>query len=125
MKPATVLLNAILVTGAAALATAAVGSEPAETESADAKTVEAKTAESKPAEKEFVPPPGFAKKKRGKYILYCKKDVPMGTRIKTETCYDEAQMRNYMLALQETKGDVDRIRAICSNPCACGQPEAC
>jgi hypothetical protein len=30
-----------------------------------------------------------------------------------------------MLALQENKSDVDRIRNICSNPCACGQPEYC
>ena len=34
-------------------------------------------------------------------------------------------MRAYMLALQENKSDVDRIRNICSNPCACGMPEFC
>ena len=38
---------------------------------------------------------------------------------------DEPNMRAYMLALQENKSDVDRIRSICSNPCACGQPDAC
>ena len=70
-------------------------------------------------------PPGFKVKKRGKFTLYCKTDTPLGTRFKSETCYDEPNMRAYMLALQENKSDVDRIRNICSNPCACGMPEAC
>ena len=70
-------------------------------------------------------PPGFKTKKRGKFTLYCKTDTPLGTRFKAETCYDENQMRAYMLVHQENKSDVDRIRSICSNPCACGRPDAC
>ena len=70
-------------------------------------------------------PPGWGKKKRGKFILYCKRDSTMGTRIKSETCYDEDGMRNYILALEENKADIDRIRSTCSNICACGRPDAC
>jgi hypothetical protein len=70
-------------------------------------------------------PPGFKVKKRGKFTLYCKSDTPLGTRFKSETCYDEPNMRAYMLALQENKVDIDRIRNICSNPCTCGDPAAC
>ena len=70
-------------------------------------------------------PPGFKVKKRGKYTLYCKTDTPLGTRFKHETCYDEGQMRAYLLALEENKVDVDRIRNTCSNQCACGNPAAC
>ncbi len=70
-------------------------------------------------------PPGFKVKKRGKHTLYCKTDTPLGTRFKSETCYDEPNMRAYMLALQENKSDVDRIRSTCSSLCACGMPEAC
>ena len=70
-------------------------------------------------------PPGFKVRKRGKFTLYCKTVTPLGTRFKSETCYDEPNMRAYLLALQENKSDVDRIRSICSNPCACGRPEAC
>ena len=70
-------------------------------------------------------PPGFKVRKRGKFTLYCKTDTPLGTRFKSETCYDENNMRAYLLALQENKSDVDRIRNICSNPCACGMPEFC
>ena len=70
-------------------------------------------------------PPGFKVKQRGKYTLYCKTDTPLGTRFKHETCYDEDQMRAYLLALEENKVDIDRIRNTCSNQCACGNPAAC
>lgn len=70
-------------------------------------------------------PPGFKVKKRGKFTVYCKTETPLGTRFRKETCYDEDNMRAYLLAMQENKADVDRIRNICSNPCACGQPQAC
>lgn len=87
---------------------------------------EAKAAATAKAETdELKPPPGWKKKKRGKFMLYCKNEAPMGTRIKAETCYDEDGMRNYMLALQENKGDIDRIRSTCSNICVCGDPSAC
>jgi hypothetical protein len=100
-----------------------------ETPAADVASTQADS--SQPAvEKAEIPladrlPPGFKVKKRGKYTLYCKSDTPLGTRFKSETCYDENNMRAYMLALQENKSDVDRMRNICSNPCACGNPEAC
>ncbi len=70
-------------------------------------------------------PPGFKPKKRGKYTLYCKTDTPIGTRFKQETCFDADQIRDYLIALQENKANVDRIRATCSNVCTCGQPDAC
>lgn len=70
-------------------------------------------------------PPGFKPKKRGKYTLYCKMDTPIGTRFKQETCFDADQIRDYLIALQENKANVDRIRATCSSVCACGQPGSC
>jgi len=89
--------------------------------------------ESKPAaaaESRAIPiearlPPGFKVKKRGKFTLYCRTDTPLGTRLKSETCYDEAQMRDYLVALEENKRDIDRIRSTCTNQCACGNPAAC
>jgi hypothetical protein len=76
---------------------------------------EAKTA----GAKEFTPPPGFKTKKSGKHILYCKKDSVVGTRFKTEKCLDEAQMRDYLIALAEQKRDIDRIRSTCASAAAC------
>lgn len=59
----------------------------------------------------FKLPPGFYEKKHGKHTLYCKKDAPVGTRFKSEKCYDDKQMRDYLIALQEEKSNIDRIRA--------------
>ena len=115
MKPATVSLVMILWIGTNLAAAGAIAGESAE----EAKPPEAtKAAETKT---EFTPPPGFVKKERGKFVLYCKRESALGTRFKTESCFDEAQMRDYMLALEENKRDVDRIRSTCSNVCACGQ----
>jgi hypothetical protein len=91
------------------------------------KTDASKVAAAAPAaaDEEFKPPPGFVKKTRGKYQLYCKREAAMGTRVKTESCYTEDQVREYLLALQQTKQDADRIRNNCSNICWCGNPESC
>lgn len=70
-------------------------------------------------DKEFKPPPGFVTKKRGKLVLYCKKDSTIGTRFKTEKCYDEAQVRDYLLVQAEQKRDIDRIRATCATASTC------
>jgi hypothetical protein len=59
-------------------------------------------------------PPGFKTKKRGEIVLYCMKDSTVGTRFKTEKCYDEAQMRDYLAAQQENKRDIERVRSTCS-----------
>ena len=67
----------------------------------------------------FKPPRGFQTKKRGDLVRYCKQDSTVGTRFKTENCYNEAQMREYLLALEVQKRDVDRIRATCSGATAC------
>lgn len=102
----------------------AFSADPPKAEAVDAKA-EAKATTTAAADEELKLPPGWKKTKRGKYILYCKDEVPMGTRMKSKTCYDELNMRNYMLALEQTKSDVDRIRATCSNMCVCGSPESC
>jgi hypothetical protein len=70
-------------------------------------------------------PPGFKPRKRGKYVFYCRTETPLGTRFKSETCFDADQIRDYLIALQENKANVDRIRATCSSVCACGQPGSC
>ena len=92
-----------------------------DTESPAAETTQAKAvpvAQAK-AEKKFTLPPGFYEKKHGKHTLYCKKDAPMGTRIKSERCMNDDQMRDYLLALQEQKTNIDRIRATCASQGVC------
>lgn len=103
----------------------ALGSDAPKADAAEAKA-DAKAATTAAADDEELKlPPGWKKTKRGKYILYCKDEAPMGTRLKSKTCYDDHNMRNYILALEQTKSDVDRIRSTCSNVCVCGSPESC
>jgi hypothetical protein len=71
----------------------------------------------------FKPPRGFKTKKRGDLTLYCQTDATVGTRFKTEKCYDEAQLRAYMLVLEAQRRDVDRIRTNCGGgPCTPYEP---
>lgn len=123
------VVAAFLIASSAGTALALRAPMADETPAADAAKQETAStdAASQKAEIRFAErlPPGFKVKKRGKYTLYCKTDTPLGTRFKHETCYDEDQMRAYLLALEENKVDVDRIRNTCSNQCACGNPAAC
>lgn len=117
MRNATILSGLILSLGFGSVG--AFSADPPKADAPEAKSAAA--AETK----ELKLPPGWRKKKRGKYVLFCKKEAPMGTRIKADTCYDEKNMRNYILAMEENKGDIDRIRSTCANQCACGNPAAC
>jgi hypothetical protein len=122
MNRITACFGAIVVALAGASAALAF---TADTPKADAVDAKATTTAVAADDQELKLPPGWKKTKRGKYILYCKDEAPMGTRLKSKTCYDELNMRNYILALEQTKSDVDRIRATCSNICVCGSPESC
>ncbi len=88
---------------------------------AEATTVAAVKEEPK-EEKEFQPPQGFQTKKRGAKVLYCKKDRDIGTRFVTEKCYDETQMREYLLARDTQRRDVERTRSMCVNAAVCSNP---
>jgi hypothetical protein len=101
---------------------AAVGNETAAEPSAEKTEATAAAAEAAaPGDAEFKPPPGFKTRKRGDIVLYCIRDSTVGTRFKTEKCYDEAQMRDYLVAQQENKRDFERVR----NTCSTGAGEYC
>jgi hypothetical protein len=72
-----------------------------------------------PGTEAFVPPPGFKTKKHGKLTVYCMRDSTVGTRFKTEKCYDESQMRDYLAAQQEQKRDIERVRSTCGTGSVC------
>ena len=65
-------------------------------------------------------PPGFREKKRGKYTVYCRKDVAMGSRFASEKCYDERGLREYIDDQRENQKQVDQMRRICGSMDACG-----
>src|SRR5262245_10627113 len=117
MSRLPIALALSLSMGVAAAQAPASGDEtPAADQSPAATSQPAESTESQAAagEKEFKPPVGFLPKKRGAVVLYCKKDSTIGTRFQSEKCYSEAQMRDYIVAQQENKRDIDRIRNTCS-----------
>ena len=74
-------------------------------------------------EEEFKPPHGFKIKKRGDEVLYCQRDATVGTRFKTEKCYNEEQLRTYMMVTEAQRRDVDRIKTTCGGgPCTPYEP---
>lgn len=131
MKPAMVAL-ALCLCGTPALAQESGSeseqhaAEPAAnataTEAARSATQATAAVSGKDDKEPFKLPPGFYKKKFGKHQLYCKKYAPMGTRIRTEQCMNDLQMREYLLALQEQKSEIDRIRATCATASVCASP---
>ena len=47
------------------------------------------------------------------------RDRTTGTRFATEKCYSGEQMREYLLALEIQKRDIDRIRSTCVSGSVC------
>ena len=64
-------------------------------------------------------PRGFKVKKQGQYLPYCMRGRTTGTRFATEKCYSGEQMREYLLALEIQKRDIDRIRSTCVSGSVC------
>ncbi len=67
----------------------------------------------------FEVPPGFRAKKRGDITLYCIKGKATGTRFQTESCYDRAQLQDYLLAREQNNRDFDQARAVCQTAAIC------
>ncbi len=61
-------------------------------------------------EREFVPPPGFHARKRGRYVVYCRREEPKGTRFPTEICYDEPGIREMLQTQNDDRAKVDQMR---------------
>lgn len=93
--------------------------KPAADQATDKAEAKAASGAGEKKDAEFKPPPGFYTKKRGALTIYCKKDRETGSRFVTEKCLDEAQMHEYLLALEIQKRDVDRIRATCTTAAVC------
>lgn len=68
----------------------------------------------------FTPPPGYKAKKRGKNLVYCKKDMESGTRFASEHCFSETQLRVMDAAREQSQSDFDQSRKICSSQAHCG-----
>lgn len=68
---------------------------------------------------EYVPPRGYKPKKFGDKTLYCRSDREIGTRFKTEKCYDEETLTELELIREQNQRNMEQRRAICSDPTIC------
>jgi hypothetical protein len=82
--------------------------------------VAAATQSAEPGEEPFTPPPGWRAKKRGKFTVYCRRQVPMGSRLPTEVCHDENGIRAMLAAQADDRERADQLRRICGSQAACG-----
>jgi hypothetical protein len=121
MSKLTIAFALCFVTASTFAQAPAAGDETPAGDQSKTATATSQATEAAAEEKEFKPPVGFIPKKRGALVLYCKKDSTIGTRFQTEKCYSEAQVRDYIIAQQENKRDIDRVRSTCSS----GVAEVC
>jgi hypothetical protein len=126
-------MRTMLVTGMACLVALAAAARAGEEDQATAEAKPAAEQEAsvvvpateaqktaKAEEEPFTPPPGWQPKKRGKFVVYCKKQTQMGSRVPTEKCYDEQGIRDMLAAQREDREKVDQMRRICGSMDACG-----
>ena len=74
---------------------------PADTKPPDAAVAREKSTMAEASttkELDFELPAGFKAVKRGEIVVYCYRDATVGTRFKTRKCYNEEQLRVYILA---------------------------
>ena len=124
------MLKIIGVLASCMLAQAALAEEPATSDAtskpepaAEKAAIAEPVAAAEEKKEEFVPPPGFKTKKRGDQVLYCQRDATVGTRFKTEKCYNEQQLRTYIMVTEAQRRDMDRIRTNCGGgPCTPLEP---
>jgi len=115
------LLTALIVPWLLLAAPVAGSEEPAAENAAPAESAAADAAAVATADDDdFVLPPGFKLMKRGKYILYCRKETVMGTRLPAQKCYDENGIRQIAQSLREEREKIDQMRRICGSLNACG-----
>ena len=115
------LLTALIVPWLLLAAPVAGSEEPAAENAAPAESAPVDAAAvAKADDDDFVLPPGFKPMKRGKYILYCRKETVMGTRLPAQKCYDENGIRQMAQSLREEREKIDQMRRICGSLNACG-----
>lgn len=91
------------------------GNEPAAADPAQDKAKPEAVAEAKETKK-FEPPPGFKTKRFGDKVFYCEKSASMGTRLKSEKCYDELQLKLYLLDRDQANRNAEQTRRLSNDP---------
>lgn len=78
---------------------------------AEAPQTTAKTEPAAGTTGELQPPPGFRARKRGEVIVYCRKEIVLGSRFPAEKCYDQAGLRELRLVELKRTEMLERMKA--------------
>lgn len=83
----------------------------------------APVADAKPAvvaaKGDYKPPPGFKTKRRKGETVYCRSRAPVGTRIKAEECFTEAEIKEVEHAMAITSEDLQQRGRMCPSGLMC------
>ena len=71
------------------------------------------------ASKSYTPPPGFKAKVRKGETVYCRSRAPIGTRIKSEECYSEAEIKEVERAMAISTEDTQQRGRMCTTGMMC------
>ena len=71
------------------------------------------------ADEKYNPPPGFKTKTRKGETVYCRSRAPLGTRIKSEECFTEAQIKEVERAMATATEDIQQKGRMCTTGFMC------
>jgi len=71
------------------------------------------------AGEKYNPPPGFKTKTRKGETVYCRSRAPLGTRIKNEECFTEAQIKEVERAMSTATEDIQQKGRMCTTGFMC------
>jgi len=67
----------------------------------------------------YNPPPGFKTKTRKGQTVYCRSRAPLGTRIKSEECFTEAEIKEVERAMATSTDDIQQRGRMCTTGMMC------
>ena len=97
---------------------AATAAPPAASAPAAEKAAEPVTTTASAGDK-YNPPPGFKTKTRKGEMVYCRSRAPLGTRIKNEECFTEAQIKEVERAMATSTEDIQQKGRMCTTGFMC------
>ena len=117
----------VLASALAALSTTiALAEEPAATAAQSAQSTQASAdaagnAKASVAQSsgKYTPPPGFKTKVRKGETVYCRSRAPIGTRIKNEECFNQAEIEEVERAMSISKEDTQQRGRMCNKGFMC------
>lgn len=108
-----------LSSGSAVADESAAAAAPAPAAEPAAEKAAAPAATTATATEKYNPPPGFKTKTRKGETVYCRSRAPLGTRIKSEECFSEAEIKEVERAMATATEDIQQRGRMCTTGFMC------